>query len=192
MSAAELVIAVESHGVQLFLSDNGQLRARGRRVAVPAILQDELHTRSSEVAAFLATTAPTGVQSDAELHARRRRSVEACDAAYQATQQHRADCPACATGRRCDEGRRLDDEYHARWKELQGARAACGDVPYALRTDREPGDDECVPAAARMAADLKAGVATTSGGTTSTSATQHNKTGQDDHPSERATTWHQH
>jgi hypothetical protein len=111
---------------------------------------------------------------------------ETAAAAHHAAQQHKADCPGCATGRRCDEGRRLDNEYHARWKELQGARAACGDVQQAVRPDREPGADECVPAAARTSADLEVGVATASGGTTSTSPNQHNKTGQDGHPSERA------
>ncbi len=186
MSAAELVIALQNHGVQLFLSDNGRLRARGKRAAVPATLQDELHIRSSEVVAYLAATAPARAPSEAELDPRRPLSVEACDAACWAAQQHKAACPACAATRRCDEGRRLDEEYHAQWKALQDARAVRGDVPQALRPDREPGDDdEDVPALARTSADLEAGMATTSGGTTSTSPNQHNKTGHDGDPSER-------
>ena len=109
---------------------------------------------------------------------------EAKEAAYQATQQHKAECPSCAAGRRCDEGRRLDDEYHARWRELQDARTACGDAPQALKPDRGPSDDhEGAPAWTGMPDALEAEADATSGGATSTSPGARSETGQCGQPS---------
>ena len=185
MSAAELVSALATHGVLLILSDEGHLRARGRRGTVPVALQDELHDRRAEVAAYLAASSPIADQPGVDLVVLRWRATDACDAAYLAFRQHKDECPGCTAGRRCDEGHRLDGEYHARWREQQDACAACGDAPQALRPDREPGDDnEGASAWTGMPDALEAEADATSGGTTSTSPGARSETGQCGQPSE--------
>ena len=100
----------------------------------------------------------SGSGPDGPASSTRARAVEAQDAAHAAIQAHGLACPSCAAGEPCDERRRLEDEYHARWVDVQAARVEDGDEAHELRLDREPGDDDVLEAS-RSKTDETGGVA---------------------------------
>ncbi|MFI5143303.1 MAG: hypothetical protein ACHQQS_02900 [Thermoanaerobaculales bacterium] len=110
MNAADFVTDLLARGYRLRVFPGDRLRLGPRAALTPEIVE---------------TVKAHRVEVIAELHRRTREAelaaTQRLDDAFAAWREHVTACPACDQANprhRCDEGRRLADDYHLRWRDI--------------------------------------------------------------------------